>query len=1177
MILFDSKIIELLLIKIFISINDIVLKRIKMSIKKYPTTEYAKELLYIYIPKNKVDRKGLFLFPLQTGSGKTHATIEYIKENIEKGNKTPIIYTINTKDNLQDSYNKLVDMLSDEDKNKVILLKNNFESIVDTFIDNSEAIQSFQFLSTLPEFKALKNSIELIKKTSELREEEAIRFAIESHNKALKMEILRRYRLNEYDKEQFIYEVSILYPTIKLHTYNAIFMTTNKLYYPMFGLEGNYTLYTDKNFKNSLLFFDEFDAQKSVLLKLIIQDKVKNSYEFLDLFKNIVSTFKTKQFHKKYKIKEDTYQAVKKFSEDVYDKYAIQYGFKYKFEHDIQNESILMDSTLSNIVHGQDDITKIDTRKNQLSHINIITNEGDLSFTNLLRDVSHSLRRFVGMVRSAVSQEVKWIMEQQRENNIPLYERKTEQEVTQRVVNDIIKEFGYTVEDRHYKYLQDVIMNGLYDTSKGFKSGRSELYEDGFKIINISQMDKDSKTNNFEFFELNNSPENFMKNLCNHLFVIGISATANIDTLMRNFDLSYLRSKFTVITPKSIELQKMDNLYIKVKEQENREIDIQYFHINKNIVEIINEYFGGKECFYDEIAKMQKTKDEEHQFPRLMRIVSVYKEFLIHDEIESFMCLLSAFLKEEKFIFNPNNLARWIYIMMEENYYNFNSKIQSWIDELKALKQQTHGNFIERLVNENRLFYIYNSQSDNRQKYKEMFDTELKNKSKVFIISTYQTIGIGKNLEYERDGLKKDYDAIYMDRPTSFTQREFNENRYGSKKEKQVRAIFELESLFTRGYFSSNEYRRYIKQILKSHNIMPYLELSDSHNSIMSTIIQAIGRLYRTENDRSKMFIYLDSTISYSVKNFDKTNQTLLPAVKQLIDYTNDLEIETTNERELQESINRFKIRNKEVREKINYMLTKFQKENINEYTIKQWEDIRRFLLQNPTVETDAIAFEFCYSKMPKRYAHNKYYYYKQKEDYKDIEIYFDDDFKTIKVSPETAMLDIIGNIQELQKCVKENNICLEFKYDHLLTPIAFNNLYKGALGEVIGKYLVEKECDVKLRAFNVNDGDEYERFDYKLEDDSCYFDFKYYSQKTLERQTQKALRNKAKAKLIDMKADKAVIINIFAEVPSTKTRKPFVEDNIMIVPFLIDITIREKPLIDREVMQFIREFIYGK
>ena len=60
------------------------------------------------------------------------------------------------------------------------------------------------------------------------------------------------------------------------------------------------------------------------------------------------------------------------------------------------------------------------------------------------------------------------------------------------------------------------------------------------------------------------------------------------------------------------------------------------------------------------------------------------------------------------------------------------------------------------------------------------------------------------------------------------------------------------------------------------------------------------------------------------------------------------------------------------------------------------------------------------------------------------------------------------------------------------------------------------------------------------------------------------------------MKADRAVIINIFAEVPNGKSRKLSVAENIMIVPFLIDITKRENPILDVQMIQAIKEFVNG-
>jgi len=53
-----------------------------MIVEKYLTTKQIKGFLYKYIPKNKEEKKGLFLLPSQTGSGKTHATIQYISERI---------------------------------------------------------------------------------------------------------------------------------------------------------------------------------------------------------------------------------------------------------------------------------------------------------------------------------------------------------------------------------------------------------------------------------------------------------------------------------------------------------------------------------------------------------------------------------------------------------------------------------------------------------------------------------------------------------------------------------------------------------------------------------------------------------------------------------------------------------------------------------------------------------------------------------------------------------------------------------------------------------------------------------------------------------------------------------------------------------------------------------------
>lgn len=1143
----------------------------------YPTTEYIKTLLNKYIPQNKKDKKGLFLLPLQTGSGKTHATVEYMKEHLQQNKKGLVIYAVHTLHNVKDAYTKLIESITDEDKTRVIFLKNNYDAIVDALIENDKSAEVFKILPRHSEFQSLKSYIDIIKKSPELRYKESYKKTIELENANLRTKLSKLYKQGALSEEE-IEEVNILYPTNALKKYSVVFMTTSKLYYPLFTLNGSMTLYRDSAFKNALLFLDEFDTQKKVLLNNIVQDIAKNSYEFIDLFLRITDTLKSKQFANKYNIDPDIIESIRQVFERVFQTYHMEYGFKYNFQKEIEISSILMNSTFSNIVQGQSNTDKIDTSRNQQNHTNYISSSGDLSFSKMLVEISTALRRFTGMVSKIAKIEVGKTQEKAKKFGDF---SETPQETLDRITRDIIKELGYTMGDRHYNYLEDVIKHNVSKKQRSFKSSTSELYEDGFKIINITQHSKNSKTNDFEFVELTNTPENFMKEMCQQFFVTGISATATIESLMQNFDLDYLKSKVNLIELSQQEIKYMDQLYIEAKKQADRDIHIEYVY-NREIIEMIDEYFAGGFHMEEPLHYLSSLNSGAYNLNRLIKILHAYREFLIRDEIESFLVLMSALPSEDKDVLNPENLTKLIFEMMTANYNRFDSSIKSKIDRLKTI-QTERTDFIQYLIDTHELFYIYNSEKDNLERYNAMFQEKQEKHEKIFIISAYQTIGVGANLEYTTldSDSTKDFDAIFLDAPTSFFQKFFNKEP-ATREAQKLRAIFELESLTHRGYFTPLEYSRYAKFILlQTENYMPYNKTSDHSNSVMSAIIQAIGRLYRTDTDTSKMFIYLDSDIAKSVRNFNASKQTLLPAVHKLIDHTNAVTQRKESDESLMQAVNLFKDNNAQLSQKITYMLRVFSSKNIDAYTVKEWEKFRGFLVQNPTVKDKAVInsnydFGMCYESVPDKYSTARSYYYSQTDDYDNIEISFENESGYIEMSPKSALLGVVAKTKELRGCVEENNICLEFKHPNLMTPIAFNNLYKGALGEVLGKYLIEHYCrDIKLLAFDINRGDEYERFDYKTEDESCYFDFKYYSQSTLENTTSKELTIKAKNKLKEMsKAKRAVIVNIFAQLDDYQSKKCYYDENVMIVPFLIDYTDREKPKLEMEMFVKIMEFI---
>ena len=1140
-----------------------------MAEEAYLTTKQIKEFLYKYIPEKKDEKKGLFLLPSQTGSGKTYATIQYMSEKISDNSKDIMIYAVHTKHNVKDAYEKLINNLDEKKQDKVILLKNNYEAILDAFVDNNSKLNELKYLPSIEEFIALKSSVEIVLKHKDLRYKDATKKAIEMDNNALKNALIKIFKTNSldnkniyYDADDFIQEVFLFYPTVLLSKFNAIFMTTHKLFYPIFRLQDSKPLYVSKDFKYSTIFIDEFDAQKKQILDLIISSRTNSTYEFLDLFLRIGDTLRSKKFSKKYNIKQDTIKAIASFYDKTFKKYNMEYGFKYNFSGNSDSETILMDSSLSSIIQGQEKTFKINTSLDD--EINYIKSDGDKSFFELLRDIHNGLKMFIGLSRSLVREEVQAVKRKNRESMSVVED---EQETLDRIANDLIKELGYRSSDEHYQYLSDMIKYNVFEKQKSFKSDRDELYEDGFKLIDINQKSKYSKTNNFEFLELSDTPEKFMKDLCNHMYVVGISATATIPTLMRNFDLEYLKSKVNYSTLNSEEILEMDELYIEAKNQRDRDVHVEYIQPDDNLTNIKKEYFGkDMELDFLDYLQILKNGRKDYYFKQYIRLVHVYREFLLHDEIESLIYLQSNFFKDVK------EVVHLIYKMMISNKEIFSKNIQNIILALEKLKENlTDKEFVEQIIDKNILFYKYDSTVGNKQAYAEMLNAKLKSGEKIFIISSYQTMGVGVNMEYENNigSELKDIDAIFMDVPTGFTTRNFD-NKKG--KEDHIRALYELESLKNDGYFTSPEYYIFAKSILLSKMLMPYNNTTDYYNSVMSTVIQAVGRLYRTDGDISKMFLYLNSSISDSVINFNSANQSLLPAIHKLIEITKISYTKTKDSDEnIMKTLNKFNAKNEQLHRKIYYMLQVFNSINIDAYIIKEWEGYRKYLISNPTVSSGHTEYNFCYEKLPDKYKDNNFYFYTQEEDYREVEVSFVNSNNKLNISEETAMLDVVKKTKELAECVEEHNICLEFKYNYMMIPIAFNNLYKGAMGEVLGKFLIQKFCEIDLYSFNINNGDEYERFDYKTEDDNIYFDFKYYSQSTLERTTQKSLIDNADKKLNNMGASKAIIVNIFAQIPDDKSRNYTVDGNVIIIPYLVDITDRNNPILDYKMLKAIK------
>lgn len=114
------------------------------------------------------------------------------------------------------------------------------------------------------------------------------------------------------------------------------------------------------------------------------------------------------------------------------------------------------------------------------------------------------------------------------------------------------------------------------------------------------------------------------------------------------------------------------------------------------------------------------------------------------------------------------------------------------------------------------------------------------------------------------------------------------------------------------------------------------------------------------------------------------------------------------------------------------------------------------------------------------------------------------------------------------------------------MSPVLFNNIYKGALGETAGKFIFERERGIHLN--EITDADKFEFFDFEMSD-GVYVDFKNWKFSYL--QDRQITYNEIIRKLEKINGKRVYVINIVkgGEYISCKSK----DSHIIEIPALID------------------------
>lgn len=230
---------------------------------------------------------------------------------------------------------------------------------------------------------------------------------------------------------------------------------------------------------------------------------------------------------------------------------------------------------------------------------------------------------------------------------------------------------------------------------------------------------------------------------------------------------------------------------------------------------------------------------------------------------------------------------------------------------------------------------------------------------------------------------------------------------------------------------------------------------------------------------------------------------------------------------------------------------------------MNEWKWLREQCLKYPILsDEEAKIFSNLinlYIELPEK---NNILYYDQTDDFENIKIDFKKELK-YSVSQESAGLNGIIHIPFVKDEFIRNGYALELKKGkYILSPQLFNNVYKGALGETIGRIIFEKHLNFELE--EIEDETLFELFDFKVKNTDIFIDFKHWKETTeIKEKTEEILR-----KLEKVNGLKVLIINIL----SREHYKPFktINKKIIQIPGLWHIENRE--FINDNIQKIIEE-----
>jgi hypothetical protein len=1120
---------------------------------------------------------GLLLLTLPTGFGKTHYVLEYIAEHIRQRFPQRIWFVTNLKKNLP--IDSLRERIGVELFERDVLFLNSYTNQVLQFLASNDipdlirnqfrsyhpfrkAVEAMQNAPAHPGFKDFLQK-ELTAKELAFRKE--LKSYLKKYiqgckNPSEKLKVLRA--------NPDLRWIEKMYPSVQFYEKSVFFCTIDKFYLYVDTIIGpNIRIVDSEHMEGSIVFIDEFDATKQNIKRAIIDHAVRFNQDILSLFIQIHYGIQNRKLAtpriKGASEKQLTY--LKKKFEDltgeawrIYAEYQFQSHFYHQGKaggnraflfHDFEYHTIFDDGE-----HRRKPgfLTRKFDKEDQTNYIRIDDDQPDKNQENFLF-LLNDLRSFIHLFSFFVGDYAR-IYKQ-------VHDGANSEEISiENAIRTTLDLFDlHDTKTQHYfiDHISQQVTVSRQDPDTRFDLSP---VNQGFRYYDILNSKAHDATSKILYADTLTTPETWLLNLCQRANVIGISATAGFDSPISNYSLSHLKhhlqDRFYELDPTAHTILQ-EEFQRKNQHAAKRKIEPVVVKCPSGRKHALESLFSAKETVLQFLH--QFTDLQEYEVQRYVKLGKAYLHFIQHPGIHSFLCLLNKFPRTGRFeSFREQDLKELFKEIRIEHLQEDEEMARNAMEtELRIVDSQE---FEEKL---------------------EEINQHLASSGRIFLISTYQTMGAGQNIQYpapegievievndlDYGGRKKDYDGIYLEKPTYLLN--YFQPDTDIKDEHVLDYLFEVEYLAEGGAISRKEkkdriefaFRRRFNTQLRAPSNRVLYERRMVAEHFCRVLIQAVGRLSRTRLKPPVTHILYDEAIRDYIQFFPQADYLLIPEFEALLQHgrthvnaPNRDQVEVTN-RNIQHSLIFSTLIRRLVRDIPHWKPD----------TIRFWENLREFVLKYPTISGERLQ----QSKLQKFYiAHpagkpiDSYYYHSEDDFGRRLELHFDEQ-KGKEASASAARLPELLRVPLVEELFREKGYAMDFQPDDfILSPPLFQNIYLGALGEVIGSRLLEF---YGIKCLPLAEG-QYELFDAQISED-LFVDFKYWGGNTrVEAREQKA-KIQEKMKLANAKY--VLIINVVS--PGARFEQVVGEDGIVEIPGLLDL---QKGQINQSIIEFIHQYI---